>query len=141
MIIDASVVIDAVADSQERGNAARAALASIPASEPLLAPGHLPIEVMSGLMAAANRPGHPFEPTMIEEALRRAAGLAVSVEATPWSDVARAWELARASMRYSDAVYVATAERHATTLLTADARIARSGARIRCNIQTIQPGD
>jgi len=137
VIVDASVIIDAVADGHARGQAARAALAAIPAGEPLIAPGHLAIEVMSGLVAAANRPLHPFQPSMIGEALRRAAALAVSIEATQWSDVARAWELAQASMRYSDAVYVATAERHTTTLLTADARLARSGAKINCTIQTI----
>jgi predicted nucleic acid-binding protein len=137
VIVDASVIIDAVVDGHARGQAARAALVAIPAGEPLIAPGHLAIEVMSGLVAAANRPLHPFQPSMIGEALRRAAALAVSIEATQWSDVARARELAQASMRYSDAVYVATAERHTTTLLTADARLARSGAKINCTIQTI----
>lgn len=137
MIVDASVIIDAVADGHARGQAARAALAAIPAGEPLIAPGHLAIEVLSGLVVAANRALHPFQPSMIGDALRRAVALAVSIEPTQWSDVARAWELAQASMRYSDAVYVATAERYATTLLTADARLARSGVKINCTIQTI----
>lgn len=39
MIIDASLVIEAVADPGPRGAAARDALAAQPAAEPLIAPG------------------------------------------------------------------------------------------------------
>ncbi|MGB6162678.1 MAG: hypothetical protein WBF75_08930 [Pseudonocardiaceae bacterium] len=39
----------------------------------------------------------------------------------------------------ADAIYVAAAERHATALLTADARIERSGASITCKIITVGP--
>ncbi len=82
-------------------------LAAQPAAEPLIAPGHFAVEVMSGL-----------------------------IEATPWDDVHRAWVLSEGSLRYADAVYVAAAERHATALLTADARIERSGAPLTCTIVT-----
>jgi predicted nucleic acid-binding protein len=51
----------------------------------------------------------------------------------------RAWSLARASLCYADAIYVAAAERHHTALLTADARIERSGAPVDCPIITITP--
>lgn len=44
MIVDASVIIDAVTDSGARGEAARAALAAQPAAEPLVAPGHFAFE-------------------------------------------------------------------------------------------------
>jgi hypothetical protein len=56
VIVDASLVIDAVADSGPRGVAAREALAAAPATEPLISPGHFAFEMMSGLGAAANRP-------------------------------------------------------------------------------------
>lgn len=51
----------------------------------------------------------------------------------------RAWVLAQASLRYPDAIYMAAAERHGTPLVTADARIARSGAPITCQVITVAP--
>jgi predicted nucleic acid-binding protein len=141
VIVDASVVIDAVTDAGPRGRAARRALADHPASEALLAPGHLAVEILSGLVAAANRPNHPLQRAQIEQALLDAAAFEIAIEATPWTDVLRAWALAQASLRYADAIYIATAERHATALLTSDARIERSGATIRCPVITIRPDD
>ncbi|MGH3523707.1 MAG: PIN domain-containing protein [Mycobacterium sp.] len=129
------MVIDAVTDAGLRGQAARRALADHPASEPLLAPGHLAVELLSGLVAAANRPGHPLQADQIEQALLDAEALEITIEATPWADVRRAWDRARTSLRYPDAIYIASAERHATALLTSDARTERSGAPIRCPIR------
>ncbi|MGH8962981.1 MAG: type II toxin-antitoxin system VapC family toxin [Jatrophihabitantaceae bacterium] len=137
MIVDASLIIDAVADSGPRGIAARDALAALPATEPLIAPGHFAFEVMSGLGAAANRPNHPLQPADLAQALRDAESFEIHIEATPWSDVHRAWKLAQGSLRYADAIYVAAAERHASALLTADSQIKRSGARIVCPIITV----
>jgi len=137
MIVDASLVIDAVADPGPRGMAARRALATQPAPEPLLAPGHFAFEIMSGLRAAANRPHHPLQEADVVPALHAAEAFEITIEATPWSDVHRAWALAEQSLRYADAIYVAAAERHRTALLTADTRIERSGASIQCNIITI----
>ncbi|MGH3544552.1 MAG: type II toxin-antitoxin system VapC family toxin [Mycobacteriales bacterium] len=139
MIVDASIIIDAVADPGPRGVAARSALAAAPATEPLTAPGHCAFEVMSGLLAAANRPDHPLAPSDVAQALRSAESLEILIEATPWVDVHRAWTLSRAWIRYADAIYVASAERHRTGLLTADARIERSGAPMRCEIFTVTP--
>lgn len=139
MIIDAALVIDAVADPGPRGIAAREALAAQPAAEPLRAPGHLAFEVLSGLRAAANRPGHSLQPDELTQALADAEALEISIEATPWADVRRAWTLAQGSLRYADAVYVAAAERQRTTLLTADARIERSRAPISCTVTTVVP--
>jgi len=137
VIVDASVVIDAVADPGPRGVAARRALAAIPAVEPLLAPGHFAVEIMSGLRAAANRPSHPFQPDDLPAALTDAEALGIVIEATPWPDVHRAWVLAQGSLRYADAVYVAAAERHRTALLTADQQLERSGAPFTCQVLTV----
>lgn len=137
MILDASLIIDAVADSGPRGQAARVALADLPPAEPLIAPGHFAFEVMSGLGAAANRPRHPLQPEDVPEALQSAEALGVVIEATPWVDVHRAWSLSQGSLRYADAIYVAAAERHSAALVTADARIGRSGAPMTCEIVTI----
>lgn len=139
MIVDASVMIDAVADSGARGEAARAALGAQPAGEPLLAPGHFAFEILSGLRAAAKRPGHPLTEAEVPQALADAEAFEIGIEATPWSDVHRAWQLAQASLRLADAIYVASAERRHTTLLTADARIERSGAPVTCPIITVRP--
>lgn len=137
MIVDASVVIDAVADAGPRGVAARAALGSLDAAEPLIAPGHFAFEVMSGLDAAARRPCHPLQPVDLAETLRAAEALEIVIEATPWPDVHRAWTLAQGSLRYADAIYVAAAERHETALLTSDGQIGRSGALVTCEIITV----
>lgn len=139
MIVDASLVIDAVADPGPCGIAARDALATQPAAEPLSAPGHFAVEVMSGLSAAANRPNHPFQTADLTQALQDAESFEILIEATPWIDVHRARALASGSLRYADAIYVAAAERHATALLTADTRIGQSGAPISCKIITIAP--
>lgn len=139
MIVDASLVIDAVADPGPRGQAARAALADVPAAEILRAPGHFAFEVMSGLRAAANRPQHPLRPEDLAAALQSAAALEIAIEGTPWTDVERAWALAQGSLRYADAIYVAAAERHRTALLTADGQIERSGALMHCEVITISP--
>lgn len=140
MIVDASLIIDAVADPGPRGIAARDALADQPAEEPLTAPGHFAFEIMSGLRAAANRPDHPLQTADLRQALQDAELLEILIEATPWTDVHRAWALADA-LRYADAVYIAAAERYGTALLTADARIERSGAPIRCGIITVAPAE
>lgn len=56
MIVDASLVVDAVCDPGWRGVAARLALDEQPPGEPLTAPGHFAFEILSALRAAANRP-------------------------------------------------------------------------------------
>lgn len=141
MIVDASLVVDAVCDPGRRGVAARRALSGQPPSEPLTAPGHFAFEVMSALRAAANRPDHPFEAGDLPHALQDAESYEIDIEGSPWSDVRRAWVLSERSLRYADAVYVAAAERHQTALLTADRRIERSGAGARCRIITVVPVD
>lgn len=138
MIVDASLVIDVVADPGPRGVAARAALATLPAAEQLTAPGHFAFEIMSGLGAAANRPHQPLQPADLAPALQAAEALGIVIEATPWPDVHRAWALAQGSLRYADAIYVAAAERHGTALLTADSHIERSGALIGCEVVTVR---
>lgn len=138
MIVDASVVVDAVADPGSRGTAARRALADIPTQERLSAPGHLAIEILSALRAAARRPAHPLHEHDVVPALRDAAALEVSIEGTSWDEVIRAWSLSGA-LRHADAVNVAAAESRRTGLLTSDGRIAASGAPMRCQIVTVRP--
>lgn len=96
-------------------------------------PEHWRIEVMSvvrGLSLAGT-----LSP---ERAARVVAWLGrVSVLVLPTVPVLlRVWEL-RANLSAYDAAYVAVAESHDLTLVTADARIARSGA-ARCQIRVIE---
>ena len=139
MIVDAALVIDAVADPGRRGQAARAALKSVPAAEVLRTPGHFAFEVMSGLRSAVNRPHHPLQPADLPAALQAAAGLGIIIEGTPWPDVERAWALAQGSLRYADAIYVAAGERHQSALLTANAQIEKSGAATPGEVIPISP--
>jgi predicted nucleic acid-binding protein len=94
---------------------------------------------MSGLRAAADRPEHPLREDKLTQALHDAEALGIEIETIPWADVHRAWVLAQASLRYADAIYVAAAERWHTTLLTADARVERSGVPTTCQIITVTP--
>ena len=137
MIIDASVVIDAVADPGDRGAVARAAIGNHPPMEPLVAPGILAFEMMSGLHAAARRPGHPLDEGEVSDALADAAAYEIRLERIPWDDVLRAWELSQGSLRCADAIFVAAADRLHMTLLTSEARIERSGAMVGCTIMTL----
>lgn len=141
MIVDASLVVDAVCDPGPRGIAARGALGGQPPGEALIAPGHFAFEVLSALRAAANRPDHPFRAADLPQALQDAESYEIRIEGTPWADVHRAWVLSERSLRFADAVYVAAAERHQTALLSADSRIERSGAGPRCQIITVQPAE
>lgn len=103
----------------------------------MTAPGHFAVEILSALHAAARRPGHPFQEEEIPSAVAEAERYGIVIEATSWVDVRRAHELCRGSLRFADAVYVAAAERKGVELLTADARIARSGAQLRCRVVTV----
>jgi predicted nucleic acid-binding protein len=137
VIVDVSVIVDVVADAGPRGDAARAALGSVGPTEPLTAPGLFASELLSALNAVARRPAHPFGLNQLPAALDEAERYGITIQATPWGDVRRAYELCQGSLRFADAVYVAAAERQGTELLTSDARIARSGAPFRCQIVTV----
>jgi hypothetical protein len=87
------------------------------------------------------KPKKGLNEEIVGRALRRAESLGIEIEATPWADVHRAWTLSQASLRYSDAIYVAAAERHGIVLLTTDKGIARSGAPMHCQVLTVIPGE
>ncbi|MBP8881814.1 MAG: type II toxin-antitoxin system VapC family toxin [Dermatophilaceae bacterium] len=132
MIIDASVAVDAVTDPGERGQAARTFLAQLPVGERLHAPGHFAIEVLSALGAIARRPSTGFSEDDIDAALVTLGALGIDIDPTTWADVTRAWTLSAGSVRYSDAIYLAAAERHREAVVTSDSRLARSGAAVSC---------
>ncbi|MEI4273615.1 type II toxin-antitoxin system VapC family toxin [Klenkia sp. LSe6-5] len=137
MIVDASVLVDALAGAATRSALARDALAGVPAGEPLVAPGLVTAEVLAGLRSCAHDQSNPFTADDVPRALAEVAQYGIRIEATPWADVQRAHELSLGSLRYTDALYVAAAERRRTSLLTSDARIGRSGAPMTCTVVTV----
>ncbi len=137
MIVDASVAVDAVTDPGVRGQAARTALAEVAPPEKLTAPGHFAIEVLSALAAMAGRPKVGFAASDIPVALHSLSRLGIVIEGTPWPDVERAWHLSQGSVRSSDALYLAAAERGDDVLLTSDRRLARSGAAVAGRIRAL----
>lgn len=137
MIVDTSLVVDAVTDSGERGGAARHELSSPGVT--FRAPGLLAIEVLSALRRLAADSRADFTIDDVPAALTEAEAYGIHIEGTPWSDVGRAWELSHGSIRYTDGVFVAAAERHRAPLLTTDVRLSRSRAKIRCEIVNVLP--
>lgn len=115
-MVDASVVVTALADDGADGDRARARLAG----ERLAAPHLLDVEVLSAWHRL-----HALG--AIDErrvALARADLDDLRVERTPHGPLlARCWEL-RANLTPYDAAYVALAEALGAPLLTADARLA-----------------
>lgn len=132
MIVDTSVLVDALTDSGARGTAARRGLSQ--AGDRLIAPGLLAVEVLSALRRLAIDTTADVDEVDIAAALHEAERYGIAIEATPWRDVHRAWELARGSVRYTDGIFVALAERTGQPLITSDRRLSRSGAHVHCSI-------
>lgn len=88
----------------------------------------------SALRRLAVDPAADFADADIAAALDEAERYGVVIEGTPWRDVRRARDLAQGSVRYTDGVFVAHAERTNRQLVTADGRLGRSRANVRCTI-------
>jgi predicted nucleic acid-binding protein len=117
LVVDASVVVEVLRRS-ERGDAVAARIRGAT----LAAPAHVDAEVLSALGRLVR--GGDAEPARIPRALDRLARL--PVERYPIAPlVQRAWAL-RESIALRDGLYVACAETLSATLLTLDARLARS---------------
>lgn len=130
IVVDASVVVTALADDGRDGDRARQRLRH----EPLLVAPHLiDVEVASAWRRLAMA-------GMLDErraALAFADLLAVRIERVPHTSLlARCWEL-RANLTMYDAVYVALAEALHTNVLTADRRLAESPGP-RCEIELLE---
>jgi predicted nucleic acid-binding protein len=130
LVVDASVLVVALADDHDDGDRARARLRD----EDLAVPELVDLEVLSvlrrqlaaGLMV--ERRAHLALADLADLPLQRASHLTL---------LARCWEL-RANLTVYDAAYVALAERLEVTLLTADRRIATaSGSRCPIEVLTI----
>ncbi len=128
IVVDASVLVTALADDEADGDTARGRLSG----EVLVAPHVIDLEVLSAWrsMAAAGE----LDDERVEIARSDLADLAMlRVPHAPL--LARCWEL-RHSLSVYDAAYVALAETLDVQLLTADERLSRSPG-IRCPVDVM----
>ena len=128
IVVDASVVVTALADDGTDGDRARQRLRG----ERLVAPHLVDVEVVSAwrrLAAAGAIDDRRFE-------LALADLLALRLERVGHGPLlGRCWEL-RTNLTVYDAVYVALAEALSTTLVTADRRLADAPGR-RCAVEVL----
>lgn len=129
IVVDASVVVVALADDGQDGDQARARLRG----EQLAAPELLDLEVASVLRRQVR---------IGDVALRRAGLALTDLAALPLQRVThtallgRCWDL-RDNLTVYDAAYVALAEALGTDLLTLDARLANANGP-RCRIEVLR---
>lgn len=129
IVVDASVLVVALADDDYDGDAARARLRE----ESLTAPELVDLEVLSVLRRQA-RSGS-IEDRRVRLALNDLVDLPLQ-RAAHRPLLARCWEL-RESLTVYDAAYVALAEALDASLLTADARLARAHGP-RCAVEVLR---
>ncbi|MEQ6903755.1 type II toxin-antitoxin system VapC family toxin [Nocardioides sp. YIM 152588] len=128
LVVDASVLAAALADDHRDGDLARDRLRG----EDLAAPDLVYLEVASVLRGRLG--GGHLDLRRAELALTDLADLPLTV-APAARLLGRCWEL-RSNLTVYDAAYVALAEALATTLVTADARLARAPGP-RCPVELV----
>jgi predicted nucleic acid-binding protein len=131
IVVDAGVLVTALADDGPDGDLCRGRLAG----QPLAAPDLVDLEVGSVLRRLVRSGAVPERRARL--ALTDLGDL--SVERAPARPLLlRCWEL-RENVTFYDAAYVALAELLDVALLTADARLARASGP-RCSIQLLTTG-
>jgi predicted nucleic acid-binding protein len=129
IVVDASVLADALVDDGTMGDAARAVLASDPH---WASPAHLLIEVLSVIRGKTL--GGKLAPARAQEAVAALPTLVIDhVDAAELTG--RMWEL-RGNVTAYDAAYVAAAEYLGCRLVTSDGRLAKSTG-LRCEVALI----
>lgn len=128
IVVDASVLVPALADDGPDGDVARLRLSG----ETLIAPELIDLEVTS-VLRSLNRCAQ-LTPRRAKAALVDLAELPMQ-RAPHRALLTRCWEL-RANMTAYDAAYVALAEALGVSLLTADGRLARAPG-VRCTVELI----
>jgi predicted nucleic acid-binding protein len=129
IVVDASVLADALVDDGTVGDAARAVLASDPH---WASPAHLLIEALSVIRGKTL--GGKLALARAQEAVAALPALVIDyVEAAEL--IGRMWEL-RGNVTAYDAAYVAAAEYLGCRLVTSDGRLAKSTG-LRCEVALI----
>nr|WP_233600810.1 type II toxin-antitoxin system VapC family toxin [Micromonospora solifontis] len=129
IVVDASVLADALVDDGPVGDAARAELTKDPH---WAAPGHLLVEVMSVIRGKTL--GGKLHLSRAQEAVETLPSLVIDeVNAALLLD--RMWQL-RGNVTAYDAAYVAAAEMLACPLVTGDGRLAKVNG-VRCEIRLV----
>ena len=132
IVVDASLMVDALTDDGPAGAAAQAELAADPR---WAAPGHLQVEVTSAVRGRWL--AGQIEASRADGAVRTLNHLAVSV--ADWNEIGdRVWELRHEVTPY-DAAYLATAEIRDCTLVTTDGKLLGCRSR-RCDVRVVRPG-
>lgn len=129
LVVDASVLADALLDDSTSGERARAGLT---ADDEWAAPDHIFVEVMSVIRGRFL--GHKVTLSRAEDAVDALAEIAI-YQVDPARLLHRMWEL-RGKVTAYDAAYVAAAELLDCPLLTSDRKLALANG-IRCDIQLI----
>jgi predicted nucleic acid-binding protein len=131
IVLDANVVVLALVSTTDRGRAARE---TIGVQQRLAAPDFVGVEVANALRLLAERRelSHGSADAAFGDFQELDIHLARSQDLLD-----RVWSLRRSMTSY-DAAYVATAELLGCALVTADERITRSGATMRCPVQTLR---
>ena len=130
LVIDASVMINALADDGEAGRAARKAIMTDPA---WIAPAHMPSEVAHVVtrLVRQERITHTRGWSAFEALTRAEIDLADVRPLLP-----RIWEL-RSNVRAYDAACVALAEAEGCTLITGDAKLVSLPVVVDCDIRLV----
>ncbi|MGA5308555.1 type II toxin-antitoxin system VapC family toxin [Micromonospora taraxaci] len=131
IVVDASVLVDALVDDGSVGDAARAELTGDPH---WAAPGHLLVEVMSVIRGKVL--GGKLDLARAQEAVDTLPSLVID-EVAVSTLLDRMWQL-RGNVSAYDAAYVAAAELMACPLVTGDGRLAKVGG-FRCEIRLLAP--
>ncbi len=129
IVVDASVLTDALTDDGEVGDANRAALQRDPR---WAAPVHLALEVASAIR------GRLLSGKILLERAADAVDVLGRLEIDPLDPVVllpRIWQL-RSNLTGYDAAYVAAAEALGCPLLTGDARLVRTSG-LSCPVQVV----
>ncbi len=129
LVVDASVLADALLDDGHAGDRARDELA---ADDHWAAPEHIFVEVVS--VARGRLLGRKIALRRAEDAVTALVDVAID-KVDPARLVSRMWEL-RGGVTAYDAAYVAAAEALECPLLTGDLRLARAGG-VHCEIRPI----
>ncbi|MBM0202527.1 type II toxin-antitoxin system VapC family toxin [Micromonospora sp. STR1s_5] len=131
IVVDASVLADALVDDGPVGDAARAALTGDPH---WAAPGQFLVEVISVIRGKVL--GGKLGPARAQEAVDTLPSLVIDeVEISGLLD--RMWQL-RSNVTAYDAAYVAAAELMTCPLVTGDGRLAKASG-VRCEIRLLAP--